>query len=542
MQKIEKEHKQSTTNILGVQMRITSLKSSIASQISMSSMTSSQKLEVEIKNELALSELIEETQEERKQRRETLRVRSRAQTSKIELPSSLDVRLLKGNIYPKVKDETVISPKISLKIFGDYKSLFTRLRLANNKIKSYTKIFYSKSNFLLHLASHLLNNFTRKLEFKYMELCSITELMKPFVAILQGSSNFKPQVNQRENIIWSQESLVFSADSELDQLISNTIENIGNNKRSYQVRRRAKPSSVSLEDKLEFQKLEQERKLELERELSHEEELIDNRKLHKENRAKQKDLCELYHQILKKHYQVMLRVYNLLNLLKEVIGSLEKQEIFKKLIEEVCYTSSQFTTEFSNLYDKVGLDPVYYPKLITKEQNLTILEFKFCSLVKKFRTILDKRILHFFYKAVTQLDELFMRHKVFLQANFGDLNQRAEALFFGWKKAEFEQLILAEFLEALFSGDSRAELAMMVSPMYKRIMRKNLNMRPEHRLLNEDVQDFFRYYGIRYNSISLLLCCYTFCSRYDSASNCCIDSIVCVDVSLVNWVGGRLGA
>jgi hypothetical protein len=459
-----------------------------------------------IPTEQAIEEFIKETQEERSVRKQTLLRNSQSELQKpasLSSLSSIDIRMLEGSILPK-KPVSLKREELN-ELLLDPQFLVSRLRNSANRIKSYTKLFFRKSNFLLKILSDLMNNYRQEIMLKRDLHSQMWLLMKPFIDILRESQNFKEKIDPVvRNTFYRQQSMEIMVDDELSSLVDKALCNFGLNKNKREYRTTA-GDEKEIELKLK-------------------------------NEATRKEMEHLFAMISYRHNGILIQLDMFQIELVIRIDKILDEKNFTNVIEEVSCLSKKFTTEFSNLIRKLETSSYPYQldaiKCLAKANSLTIMEFELCQKMKKFRKYLDESILSKLYEINKELETKVSEHYDYLRKNLTEFNQMGSKLFNEWNDEHFKEVILDNFVNSCFgSGFANAiNLCNLLSPLYKLFMRKQLGMLPIHRIINEDIVDFFRFYQIRFNSESMLIACYMICGKYDAELDGERMVMLCVDV------------
>lgn len=441
--------------------------------------------------------LIEETQDERKKRRETLKIKYRSETEKLSMPWSIDVRMLKGSILTTKKSALEIEDIPNI-IFNQ-KEIINRLRTSMNRTKAYTQVFYRKAEFLIKMLSDLLENYGLGIKAKCMLYSRLNLNLDGYYTILKKSKNFKEVDPVLRNTFYQRKSNsmkdnITEPESELDDVVNNALSNFSCNKRDYSRGHKITDEKMSENEKTREQMLQLYGLI-----------MYNNKKIL---------------DILKDHRSLVK------NRLKQITGSGECRDLINLIIK----LSEKFSTCFSWIMNSLVHSFESYSSKFSIETNPYLIEFLLCSTIRRFRESLDNRVINLIYEINQDLELKLTKHQEFIDQSLHEFNEMGSNLFYGW---DFEKL-QNERLRITGDDDTfdinNINICDLLSNWSKIFLRKKLGMLPVHKILNEDVMDFFRYYEIKFNSESLLLITYLKCFRYDIKRGDCIEGFLCADV------------
>ena len=244
-----------------------------------------------------------------------------------------------------------------------------------------------------------------------------------------------------------------------------------------------------------------------------------------EREAKEEELMDLYNLIMKakKVFDDDINRWQrtLYRRLEVVVRKGDYQELLikiKKLAKTYSFIFSQTMRHVKEGEDIYGnLDPF---------KNLFVLEHKICALMKVFREFLDKKVVFKVYALSKEVDSIITTFRQFLNDKIFKFNEIAGELFDKWPKGSNEAL-----LKSKLSGSYKPiNFFKICSPLYRKYMKKKLGLSIKARVRNEDLVDFFEYFGIKYALESPLIVSFVKCWIY-SPTNEHIQTLLCLDVS-----------
>lgn len=282
----------------------------------------------------------------------------------------------------------------------------------------------------------------------------------------------------------------------LDNVVNNALSNFGCNKRIYCT------NQPNLESKLS------------------------------ENEETREQMAQLYGLIIYNNSKILEILKDQRNIVKKRLKYLHGHGEFKELIEKICDLKTQFCTIYSWVIQSVVCNFPNYSANFTLETNLFVIEFVLCNTIRRFRESLDTRVINLIYEINQDLELKLTKHQEFLIQSLNEFNTMGVNLFYGW---DFEKL--KNDITRVVGNESQQHqinninICDLLSDWSKIFIRKKLGMLPVHKILNEDVMDFFRYYQVKFNSESLFIIGYLKCFRYDIKREQCIEGFLCLDVN-----------
>lgn len=429
-----------------------------------------------------LSEIfeIEEEQSHRTTRRQTLLHMARIERKESQsFPSSIDIREMEGNIY--LKSNPNINYEEIAELHKSKNEFLKRLRLSVKRVKFYAGVFHQKATLLLKILIELMSNFEKEFFRRVQEYEYLEEILNPWLDIVKNANITPEMINALEL-------------KKLNEL--STCENEGNRSRGFSQR-------LCLTN-LDFNNIEEKKN-----EIEGEGEIIYNesqKDINSEYAFNKVMFLKEHKSIITKNQQFLAKMSKWKANLRERINKMIKKQLYMELLDKIEQSFKHFSSVASIKIREV-LEGENFFNDTNPENNLFVLEFRICNLMKKFREKIDQKIIFKLYSMIKEVESIIFNHHSTIQNKMETFN-KVGILVFG--KESWTSKV---FFDTLFSQEpKKLDILRLISPSYKKYMRKHLKIKDDILISNLDSVDFFTYYQLRYHSKSPLILYYIECS------------------------------
>lgn len=197
---------------------------------------------------------------------------------------------------------------------------------------------------------------------------------------------------------------------------------------------------------------------------------------------------------------------------RELLIKIEK---YAKIYSSVFSQTMRYINEGEDIFS--NLDP---------HKNLFVLEHKICALMKVFRECLDKKVIFKVYSFSQEVDKVISSHHQYLQKELNNFNEAGGRFYKDWPTSHNNQFLIS----ALGNEYQPINFFKICSPIYRKYMKKKLGLSLKSKVKNEDLVDFFEYFGIKYAIETPLIVNFIKC-YINSPNSEPIQTLLCLDVS-----------
>lgn len=438
---------------------------------------------------------IKECELDRKTRTKTLMNHLKMERKEsVNWPSSIDIRELEGNIY--LKGMIKVNFNEINRLHQNKGEFLERLRFSIKRVKSYVSVFETKAKLLLKILINLMENFGKELRRRIDEYESLYLIFDPWLDIIKNQK-FKPEM------------LKLIEKEKINQL------NIPGDSKGRRFRSCSQSLQYMLDDLNPFSNDES---CELENMEEKEKDVpITKSKFLGESQA-----------LLGKNEKFLNKMKKSIKNYDEKLNRMLKNQSYLELLEKIDHSYKYFSSVASKKIREL-LEGENIFNDTNPENNLFVLEFRICNLMKKFREKIDQKIIFKFYSMMKEVESHIFNHHSFLKRKLSEFSQAAKHNF-------GEEIWLDSIFTMSFFNKTpkKFDFLSLISPCYARYMKKYLQMKDQNMISNEDSIDFFHYFQLRYQSKSPLVFTYIECSSEGMKGVMTSNSknpILCIDVS-----------
>ena len=245
---------------------------------------------------------------------------------------------------------------------------------------------------------------------------------------------------------------------------------------------------------------------------------------------KSEEMNELYKEINQSYKDFIGNIGSLENRVISEYKKLMSNKDYQDTLEKIEMTKKQFSSTFSVTMRWIHDNEDIYANFDVNK-SLFLIENRICSYMKVFRKYFDKKVINPVYGINKELEFMVKKFHSVMKTKFIKFDELGSKIFKNWEKKE------TIYNEGGFLDKRESKLANfyeIISPSYKKYLKKKLKMGQNKVLKNEDFFDFFEYYyDIKYTAESPLVVTFLKCETISNHQQNNIPAILCLDVKIL---------
>lgn len=321
---------------------------------------------------------------ERNTRKQTLiNMSKREREESRNWPSSIDIRELEGNLY--LKRMIKINYAEISNLHQNKSEFLERLRLSIKRVKSYVSVFDTKAKLLLKILINLMENFGKELRKRLTEYDQLDLVFSPWIDIIKNhqfcsevlKSIEKEKVHQSNKLGDSNGERFRSCSQKLNLNIQNLQDLITEN---------------------EFEIGNQKNEL-----------LDEVNEPHSDCKFTKSQFLGEYKNIIFKNKKFIEKIESSIMKYEMRLNKMISKQLYMELLEKIDQSYKLFSSAASKKVREL-LEGENIFSDTNPENNLFILEFRICNLMKKFREKIDEKIIFKFYGMMKEVESIIFNH------------------------------------------------------------------------------------------------------------------------------------
>lgn len=237
-----------------------------------------------------------------------------------------------------------------------------------------------------------------------------------------------------------------------------------------------------------------------------------------------KHLFLLHSEIIKSNKIALKKLKKENKILQQCINKIVLEGKFRETLSEIRKMILDYSKVFSrvscNIKDGEDLFSNINPK-----RSLFVLESNICNQMKIFRKNLDHDLVKKLQSLSTKIQAIVEPHHELVRTKMAELNK------FG-KNMYQEHWIISPFTKSIFKEKlEEINFFRIISPRYRRYMKKKLGLSRNSMVNNEDLVDFFQYFQMNYTADSAF-CAGWILGSYSTADGSMTKCILALDVRI----------
>ncbi len=236
-----------------------------------------------------------------------------------------------------------------------------------------------------------------------------------------------------------------------------------------------------------------------------------------------KDLFNLHNEIVTKNKSLLKKLKSRNDKLHKSIQNIVVEGGFKDNLDEIKKLSAEYSKVFSLICRNIKEGEDLFSNL-NPRRSIFILESDICRQMRIFRQSLDEKLLEKFEAHSQAIQSIIHPHHEFVRLKMEEINHYGQNMYQEqWTAAPFTKGNFRETLEPI-------NYFKIISPGYRRYMKKKLMLSRNSDVNNEDLVDFFKYFQMNY-SVDSSFCAGWVSGKYTAQDGVKTMCILALDVS-----------
>lgn len=235
-----------------------------------------------------------------------------------------------------------------------------------------------------------------------------------------------------------------------------------------------------------------------------------------------KDLFNLHNQILVRNKKILKTLKSKNKNLHKSINNIVVEGGFQDNLNQIRKLLAEYSKVFSlicrNIKDGEDLFSNLNPR-----RSIFVLESDICRQMKLFRQSLDEKLLEKFQMHSQTIQSIIHPHHEFVRSKMEEINHYGQNMYQdNWTASPYTKGWFRESLEPI-------NYFKIISPGYRRYMKKKLGLSRNSDVNNEDLVDFFKYFQMNY-LVESSFCAGWISGKYTAQSGQVTKCILALDV------------